>query len=253
MALDDHPRRPAPTAAPFLESPAGHKPGILNHNAVPTMPAPMDPQLADLIVRHLTTPVEPIRLVVDPGSPTLAQGAAALALVRAIAAAVPNVILDARDPSPASDDPPGPTIVIDGPVAGGRLRYRGVPQALEMEGFFAALGLVANPTEPDPATLGHLRGVQQDVELLVFVTPSCWQCPQVVRAAQRLALASPFVTTTVVDATGHADLVRRHHVLGVPKVVSSSGMEHLGPVSEDELARAVAASVHAADTPPWAG
>ena len=54
--------------------------------------------------------------------------------------------------------------------------------------------------------------------------------------ANRMALASPLVTTMTVQATEFFDLSRQYRVSGVPKTVGSNGREVLGSLPEPQFA-----------------
>ncbi len=53
--------------------------------------------------------------------------------------------------------------------------------------------------------------------------------------AYELAVASPQIVTTVVEATEFPDLTARYQVSGVPKTVVNDTIELLGVQSEDVL------------------
>ena len=50
-----------------------------------------------------------------------------------------------------------------------------------------------------------------------------------------MALHSPHITTTTVQATEFFDLARQYRVSGVPKTVVSNGNEILGALPEDQF------------------
>jgi hypothetical protein len=50
-----------------------------------------------------------------------------------------------------------------------------------------------------------------------------------------MALATPLVTATTVQASEFYDLARQYRVTGVPKTVASTGAEILGALPEDQF------------------
>jgi hypothetical protein len=54
-----------------------------------------------------------------------------------------------------------------------------------------------------------------------------------------MALASPNVTSTTVQATEFYDLARQYRVTGVPKTVTSTGAEALGALPEKQFVEAL--------------
>jgi predicted DsbA family dithiol-disulfide isomerase len=57
-----------------------------------------------------------------------------------------------------------------------------------------------------------------------------------------MAIESPHVTATTIEATEFPDLVRRYRVSGVPKIVVDETIEILGAEPEDQFVRHALAS-----------
>ena len=60
------------------------------------------------------------------------------------------------------------------------------------------------------------------------MTPTCPHCPRAVTLAHRLAVESPLITASCVEATEFMDLSRRFRVTGVPKTIVNESIEILG-------------------------
>jgi predicted DsbA family dithiol-disulfide isomerase len=60
-----------------------------------------------------------------------------------------------------------------------------------------------------------------------------------VALANRLAVASPLISATAYSVIEFPDLIRRHRVTGVPKIVFDTGVELLGAQPEDAMVDAV--------------
>lgn len=137
-----------------------------------------------------------------------------------------------------------PTIVLRG-AARGQVRYLGIPAGHEFGSLLGDLIDVASgETDLSPATKEALRGLERDIHIRVFVTPSCPFCPGAARLAHKLAVESHRVTAEVVEASEFPDLVQRYRVQGVPKVVINESVEFVGAQPEarfvKELLRAAA-------------
>jgi len=52
-----------------------------------------------------------------------------------------------------------------------------------------------------------------------------------------MAVESPKVTSVIVEASEHPDLVRKYHVSGVPKTVVNERVEILGSRPEEDFVR----------------
>jgi glutaredoxin-like protein len=139
-----------------------------------------------------------------------------------------------------SDDPAVPGMKVDripaivlGGRAKGRVRYFGIPGGYEFGAFMEQLIDVGNGrTDLSPKTREALQGIDKDVHIRVFVTPSCPFCPAAARLAHKMAVESGKVTADVVEATEFPDLVRRYDVHGVPKIVVNESVQFVGAEPE---------------------
>jgi alkyl hydroperoxide reductase subunit AhpF len=77
------------------------------------------------------------------------------------------------------------------------------------------------------------------IDIKVFVTPTCPHCPRAVTLAHRMAMESPHIRATCIEATEFIDLSRQYRVTGVPKTVINGSVEILGAVPESDFVRAV--------------
>jgi len=124
-----------------------------------------------------------------------------------------------------------PCLTLQG--GGGRnIHYLAVPEGPEGPPFVEALmGLAGSqPRLPD------LEGLARPASFLIFIAPSCPHCPGAVRRANRLALASPLITTSIVDAQQFSGLARRFGARAVPLTVLDEGLSWTGIIPASELA-----------------
>ena len=114
------------------------------------------------------------------------------------------------------------------------IHYLALPEGMEGPPFVEALlGLAGALPEADGALLEEL---ERPVELMVFVASACPHCANAVRAANRLALASPLVTSIVVDAQRCPDLAGCFSARSVPMTVLDGGLTETGVVPIEDLA-----------------
>ncbi len=133
-----------------------------------------------------------------------------------------------------------PAIVL---LAGGddtRIRFLGAPAGYEFMSLVEAIVLAGTGVSGLSDTTKALiaERVTEPVDIRVFVTPSCPHCPKAVTLAHRMAVESPFVRATCVEATEFMDLARKFRVTGVPKTVVNESVEILGALPEDAFVRA---------------
>ena len=122
-----------------------------------------------------------------------------------------------------------------------RMRFLGAPAGYEFMSLIEAIILAGNDDSGlsgDSRTLvsEHVAG---PIDIKVFVTPTCPHCPRAVALAHRLAVESPHIRATCVEATEFLDLTRKYRVTGVPKTIVNDTVEILGAVPEDAFVRSV--------------
>ena len=122
-----------------------------------------------------------------------------------------------------------------------RMRFLGAPAGYEFMSLIEAVILAGGDDSGLSADSKSLiaEHVTGPVDIKVFVTPTCPHCPRAVTLAHRMALESPHITATCVEATEFMDLSRRYRVTGVPKTVVNGEAEIMGAVPEDTFVRTV--------------
>ena len=125
-----------------------------------------------------------------------------------------------------------------------RIRFLGAPAGYEFMSLVEAVILAGTGDSgltPESRRL-IAEQVQAPLEILVFVTPTCPHCPRAVTLAHKMAIESPHIRATCVEATEFIDLSRRYHVTGVPKTVVNNTIEILGALPEDAFVSQVIGS-----------
>jgi glutaredoxin-like protein len=120
-----------------------------------------------------------------------------------------------------------------------RIRFLGAPAGYEFVSLIEAVALAGmgeSGLAPESKAL-IAEHVKTPTEVLVFVTPSCPHCPRAVTLAHRMAVESPLIRSTCVEATEFIDLSRRYEVTGVPKTVVNGAIEILGALPENVFVR----------------
>jgi len=100
------------------------------------------------------------------------------------------------------------------------IRFYGIPAGYEFMSLLESIeivskgesGLSANGKE-------KIKGLSKPVHLQIFVTPTCPYCPRAVVQAFRMAMESPNVTASMVEATEFPHLANKYQVSGVPHTV----------------------------------
>ena len=123
-----------------------------------------------------------------------------------------------------------------------RMRFLGAPSGYEFMSLIDAVMLAGTTGSGLSETTRQTvkSRVTEPLDILVFVTPTCVYCPKAVTLAHRLAVESPLIRATCVEATEFMELSRRYGVNGVPKtVVIGRNVELLGALPEKEFVEGV--------------
>jgi alkyl hydroperoxide reductase subunit AhpF len=80
---------------------------------------------------------------------------------------------------------------------------------------------------------------KDEVEVTVFVTPSCPYYPGIASMANRMALVSPNVRSRAVEANEYPELADRYQVQSVPRTVMNRSGAFVGALPEAAFVDAV--------------
>jgi len=118
-------------------------------------------------------------------------------------------------------------------TVGGRLAYHGLPWGYELTTLVGAIAEAGRATSSlSAAALAAIGGLERDVAVEVYVTPTCPHCPPAALLAYRCALASDRVSAAAVEATEFAAAADRHGVVSVPAIVTDGHVAWVGAVPE---------------------
>ena len=151
-----------------------------------------------------------------------------------------NLVLDReRSAQFGIDRIPAIVLLRDGAYT--RMRFLGAPAGYEFSSLVESIVLAG--TDDSGLTDESKRAIAEKatgpLDIKVFVTPTCPHCPRAVTLAHRMAVESPNISATCVEASEFHDLSRQYRVTGVPKTVSSGGAEILGALPEDQFVAGV--------------
>jgi glutaredoxin-like protein len=151
-----------------------------------------------------------------------------------------NLILDKeRSAQFGIDRIPAIVLLRDG--ADTRMRFLGAPAGYEFSSLVDAI-LLAGADDSglnDESKQLIAEKVTTPMEIKVFVTPTCPHCPRAVTLAHRMAVESPNISATCIEASEFHDLSREYKVTGVPKTVATGGAEIFGALPEEIYVRGI--------------
>lgn len=130
-----------------------------------------------------------------------------------------------------------PAIVIlsDMSVSEG-VRFYGIPSGYEVHSLISAIKRASGVLDPLPEeSEKKILKINKNIDIQVFVTPTCPNCPEAVINGHTLAFHNPFITCNVIEAGSFPELSQKFNVRGVPKIIINQTHELDGPQSLAEL------------------
>ena len=116
------------------------------------------------------------------------------------------------------------------------LAFHGVPSGHEFTSFVLGLYNAAGPGQAiDEDTRNQIMAIHKPTDMKILVTLSCTMCPDLVKAAQRIAAVNPNVTAHVYDIRHFEDLKDRYKVMSVPCLVVDDKDVYFGKKSIQQL------------------
>lgn len=116
------------------------------------------------------------------------------------------------------------------------IRYYGIPSGYE---FSSLVEDIVDVSKKDSGLSDGskrlLAQIKKPVHLQVFVTPTCPNCPPVVRLAHKLAMENDNIKADMVEATEFPDLSMKYNVKGVPKTIIGENTSIDGTMVELDL------------------
>lgn len=126
----------------------------------------------------------------------------------------------------------------DGAYSG--VKFSGVPGGHEFNSLVFAIYNYAGPgQEVDPALRERILSLGKPVQMQIAVSLSCHFCPEVVIAAQRLAMLKPGIEAEMVDVGLFQDFRNQHRLMSVPALIINGKSALFGPQSMEQIGAAM--------------
>lgn len=116
------------------------------------------------------------------------------------------------------------------------VKFHGVPGGHELNSFLIAMYNVAGPgQEINPNILNDIKSIDKNLNIKVGVSLSCHVCPDVVMAAQRIAIENPNIETEMLDLSNFPDLKDKHKIMSVPAIIVNDEKVYFGGKKLEEI------------------
>jgi glutaredoxin-like protein len=136
-------------------------------------------------------------------------------------------------------------IVSDGTHS--RVKFYGTPSGYEFSSLLTTIIDAGGSEEPlTEDSMELLKDLDEDLNIQVFVTPSCPHCPSAGVLASRMARYSERVKSEVIEANEFPELSRKFSVQGVPRTVINGKFYAEGALPESMMIQALKKGLEAA-------
>lgn len=123
----------------------------------------------------------------------------------------------------------------DGEYSG--VKFHGIPGGHELNSFILAIYNLAGPGQAiDGQLLNTIKSIDKKANIKVMVSLSCHYCPDVVVAAQRIAIENPHIEAEMVDISNFPDIKTKYKVMSVPAMLINDEKIIFGAKKIDEIA-----------------
>jgi thioredoxin reductase (NADPH) len=137
----------------------------------------------------------------------------------ALVALSDKLTLEVADRTAGDGDAPCVKVCLENGAETG-LAFHGVPSGHEFTSFVLGLYNAAGPGQAlDEATREQIAAITGKTDMKILVTLSCTMCPDLVKAAQRIAAENPHITAQVYDLRHFEGLKKQYNVMSVPCLV----------------------------------
>lgn len=114
--------------------------------------------------------------------------------------------------------------------------FHGVPGGHEINSFIIALYNAAGPGQAvDEEILNRIGAIDKKIDIKIMVSLSCTMCPELVMAAQRIALENKNITAEVYDLAHYKSLKDKYNIMSVPCFVINDDLVLFGKKSISEI------------------
>ncbi len=125
-------------------------------------------------------------------------------------------------------------------LIGEGIRYQALPTGLELPPFTLALSaLDAESSGLEKSIKSRLKKNELPATLVVFISPQCTFCPQIISQLIPLSMAQAGVQLVVIDGTLFPGTAQRHRIQSVPTILLDKQFRWTGSVPLEEIIDAI--------------
>ncbi len=116
------------------------------------------------------------------------------------------------------------------------VKFHGIPGGHELNSFVLAIYNLASPGQAiDPDMVEKIKAINKPTNLKVCISLSCQLCPDVVVAAQRIAMLNPNIECEMIDTSLFPDIRSKYKIMSVPAIIINDDKIYFGAKKIGEI------------------
>jgi alkyl hydroperoxide reductase subunit F len=129
-----------------------------------------------------------------------------------------------------------PVMTVSNPNVSSQLRFAGLPMGHEFTSLvLALLHSGGHPIKLDQGEIEQIAQLDKPLDVEVFISLSCQNCPDVVQAFNMMAAINPSIRVTMIDGALFQDEVKQRDIMAVPSVFINGELFGQGRMSLTEI------------------
>ncbi len=190
----------------------------------------LDQAIKQQLQQYLANLKQDVRLVVSLDDSKAAQEIETLANEIAELSSFVSVVRD----DTASERKP--VMTVSNPAKNTQLRFAGVPMGHEFTSLvLALLHSGGHPIKLESDVIEQIAGLDKQLDVEIFISLSCQNCPDVVQAFNMMAALNPDIKVTMIDGALFQDEVKQRDIMAVPTVYVNGEVFGQGRMSLSEI------------------
>jgi len=115
------------------------------------------------------------------------------------------------------------------------IHYLAIPEGLELLPFLKTIKLLAYDSEPLAYLKKLLPPITAPVDIRVFISPYCANCPSVVETVTKFASIDPLISAFIIDIHNFKGLADQYNLKSVPAIIINQEIVLIGSITEKKL------------------
>ncbi len=129
-----------------------------------------------------------------------------------------------------------PIMRVVNPEKGTAIGFAGLPMGHEFTSLvLALLHSGGHPIKLEADTIAQIAALDKKLNVEIFISLSCQNCPEVVQAFNMMSAINPLITTTMIDGAAFQDEVKEKDIMAVPSIFVNGELFGQGRMSLAEI------------------